>query len=164
MKQLLFLVFISFMLIGCASKIYTIRDDFYNTESYRTSEIEVYVSLSKGIMTMQFRTYKDKIYLRSSYRYSSLFTTSKDDYIILKFDNDETLNLKYTSYVPSYSSQMFWIDALSTNPLDNFETLKIVRLETDEGYRNFEISKKTALRLQNDFNMIKAEVTAKYGN
>lgn len=167
MKRLLLILFVSFAFIGCVStpKVKYIDDVYYPERGY----FEVWgagIGDMKGSIGIDFRTINgtDKVIAIAEYSSKNIMTVSKYHKVLLKFSDGKEIKLSYNSRVPQYDGGNYFDLRATSGVIDDFGTLEIIRYNTDDGYKNREVWEEWAEGLIIRFNLIKAEVTAMYGD
>lgn len=149
-----------------AQKVKTVEDKFYGTRYYRTDWIKVSAN-SGGTLMIRMRSMNgsDNILLESRYiGIGSAYSVSKKDNFILKFKDDSTLNLAFQGSIPDYAtgviSGISWhtytIEAnVDITSMEKIDILTAARVETSEGFTNFEVKENAAKKLIMAFDNIK---------
>lgn len=157
MKKILLLLVMCIFFISCVSfpEVEYIGDAYYPDKGY---------FISAG-GTIKFRTMKgtDKVVAIARYRFDNIMTVSKYHRVSFKFTDGKEISLSYNTRVSQYVDGRFELTATS-GVIEDFGTLEIIRFDTDNGYKNMEVSEKWSKLLTTRFNMIQAEATAKYGS
>lgn len=156
------LVFLCVFFVSCVSfpDVKYIGDSYYPEQGYFESR-GVFV----GGIFINFRTINgtDKIIVIAKERFDNIVTVTKTDKVLLRFIDGKEISLSYNNRVSQYVDGHFELTATS-GVIEDFGTIEIVRMETDDGYMNFEATKKQAKMNTKRFNMIQAEATAMYGD
>ena len=166
----LFLLLPILLLISCAVKVKTVNDSFYGTQHYQTD----YMTIMGWDTTIKLRFNKmvntDNIILDALYVSSAAFTVSKENKIILKFSDDNLINLNYTSEMSKIdkgetSSTYKWLlydtddfDTYTINAnarVNNIGILTAIRIENSGGFKNIEVKSDFAKKFKNAFEEIK---------
>ena len=160
------------LLISCAVKVKMVEDDFYGEKSYHYQTS--YMSI--GDIEFRFTATKNPavIVLEAKYIKYEAFTVSKNDNIVLRFNDDTFINLNYindmptvSSYYSSYSFTSYWGISVPVNSYtinaearinNDIGTLTAIRIENSGGFRNLDVSKSFANTFQKAYNDIKNKI------
>lgn len=164
----LFLFLPILLLISCAVNIKTIEDDFYGEKIhyYQTS----YMSIDN--IQLRFTASKNSgiIIVEALYTSSSAFTVSKNDNIVLRFNNNTFINLNYGSDTPSVDSYYYYNSYLQMSfpannytisanaKINNIETLTAIRIENSGGFKNLDVTPSFAKKFQKAYEDIKNKI------
>lgn len=166
----LFLFLPILLLISCAVNIKTIEDDFYGEKIhyYQTS----YMSIDN--IQLRFTASKNSgiIIVEALYTSSSAFTVSKNDNIVLRFNNNTFINLNYGSdtpsvdsyyyhYLNSYFPMTFPVDSYTINAnarVNDIGTLTAIRIENSGGFKNLDVTPSFAKKFQKAYEDIKNKI------
>lgn len=157
-----------FFILSCASKVNIIKDDFYVITHYQTD----YVSIQNWDTTLNLRfiSKSDDIVLEIQYLSSTAFSVSENNKIILKFKDNEILELSYIDNVAKLNKEevfktikgwffdTLYIDTYMINAsakINNFYILTDIRIENSTKFNNLKFPENKAKELKRLFDEIK---------
>ena len=164
----LFLFLPVLLSISCAVKIKTIEDDFYGEKNtyYQTSYMDI------DNISLRFTAYKNLqiIIVEALYTSSSAFTVSKNDNIVLRFNDNTFINLNYSGNTPSVYSYYYYNSYLQMSfpannytisanaKINNIGILTAIRIENSGGFKNLEVTPSFAKKFLKAYEDIKNKI------